>query len=228
MTNFTPLSTMQLISLAAMQDHLNQLTCQANFGHTDWRSMNFNWGLAILDEVMEIHGHLGWKWWKGSQKYNVGLTPENKKQVQLEVIDILHFGLSKSMDAGQIFEDAKHVPEWNLQDSLEELISSIPYTDFHWADFDALAISVGLDAQEIMEIYTGKYALNIFRQDHGYGEGTYCKEWLIPEVSIKYEEDNWYLEQAIANCHEAGQPVTAKAITLYLEHWYALATGGGK
>jgi hypothetical protein len=213
-----------------MQNHLNQLTCLANFGHADWRSMEFNWGLAIVDEVMEIHGHLGWKWWKGSDKYQVGLTEENKKQVQLEVIDILHFGLSKSMQVDQkelgtvAFLEAE---DTNIVYMLKWVaIAAMELQDFSWMDFNSLCQLVELDATEIMEIYTGKYALNIFRQDHGYGEGTYLKEWLIPEISIKYQEDNWYLEQAIANCHEAGQPVTVKAITLYLENWFSKATGG--
>lgn len=223
------LSKKQLSELSKMQDHLNQLTCQANFGHTNWRSMKFNWGLAILDEVMEIHGHLGWKWWKGSDKYNVGLTSENKKQVQLEVIDILHFGLSKHMQTGMAFQNVSgEIPNLTLRESLEELVSTCSYQSFSWCGFDALCNVVDLDASEIIDIYTGKYALNIFRQDYGYGDGTYMKQWLIPEVSSMYQEDNWFLEQAIALLKGEGKEVSVENVTLWLNHWYKLATGGGK
>ena len=228
MVNFTPLSSEQLTQLAAMQDHLNQLTCQANFGHTDWKSMNFNWGLAIVDEVMEIHGHLGWKWWKGSDKYQVGLTPENKKQVQLEVIDILHFGLSDSLDVAYWpSEVGLDLDNTSLECCLNKLIYKLGGY-FPWNTFTSLCKAVDLSAQEIMEIYTGKYALNIFRQDHGYGEGTYCKNWLIPEVSVSFQEDNWFLERAIKIIKDQGGEVTAAGITVILYNWYALATGGGK
>jgi dimeric dUTPase (all-alpha-NTP-PPase superfamily) len=222
----TPLSAEQLDELAAMQDHLNQLTCQANFGHTDWRSMSFNWALAILDEVMEIHGHLGWKWWKGSDKYQVGLTEENKKQVQLEVIDILHFLLSKGMQDGEDWQDYCQETV-ALNDCLNELVHELE-DYFPWNTFNSLCKAVDLDATEIVEIYTGKYALNIFRQDHGYGEGTYLKEWLIPEISIKYQEDNWYLEKTLGDIKRLGAKISFPRVYAELEAYYKLATGGGK
>lgn len=223
------LSKKQISQLSKMQDHLNQLACMVNFGHTDWRSMNFDWGLAIVDEVMEIHGHLGWKWWKGSQKYNVGLTLENKKQVQLEVIDILHFGLSKWMQFGKSSATMGENLGYDLDGCLTFLIASNSKSNyFFWPVLFRICELVDLDASEIMDIYTGKYALNIFRQEHGYGEGTYQKQWLIPEVSIKYEEDNWYLEKIIETLDQEGQEVSVKTVTLWLEHWYRRATGGGK
>ncbi|MNT37792.1 hypothetical protein D3C72_1739480 [compost metagenome] len=48
-----------------------------------------------------------------------------------------------------------------------------------WAD---LARCVGLTEQEVMETYTQKYVLNKFRQDHGYKDGSYVKEWDLGHV----------------------------------------------
>src|SRR5690606_33861732 len=88
-------------TLLAMQDELN------TYVHPEWKKQNFDWSFAIIDEVREIREHLGWKWWK--EGYQVGLTEANRKQVQLEVIDILHFVLSL---AGECHTRADKVQEW--------------------------------------------------------------------------------------------------------------------
>jgi hypothetical protein len=218
----------QLEELAKMQDTLNSMTCMGNFGHADWKKEGWDWGLAVIDEVLEIHGHLGWKWWKGSDHYKQGINIDNKKQIQLEVIDILHFGLSKSMQAGQKFEPTSQLPPvWDLDDALSELLVNSEQTSFSWYAFDALCKALDLTASEIIDIYTGKYALNIFRQDCGYGEGTYQKQWLIPEISIKYQEDNWYLEKILGDIKRLGDKVTVSKVTCELAKHYKLATGGG-
>ena len=216
---FQALTIEQLETLASMQDHLNQLTCQANFGHPDWRLMNFNWGLAIIDEVMEIHGHLGWKWWKGSDKYQVGLTEENKKQVQLEVIDILHFGLSSWLESGRIVPTISNY-DFELQDTLWELRYNSCSTVFDWSAWTCLCKAVDLNAEDIMKIYTGKYALNIFRQDHGYGDGSYEKMWFVSIVHCAPMEDNWFLEQALNDLEVMGKEITAQNVTDQLGIYY--------
>lgn len=236
----TPLSSAQFDSLFEMQDKLNQMTCQNNFGHTDWCKMGFNWNLAILDEVMEIRGHLGWKWWKGSDAYNTGLTIDNKEQIKLEVIDLLHFMLSKELNL-EDGADSNYITKttwygqnykWSFTDSLDEIVEAANWSHAPWVAWYQLCCHLELGAKEIMEIYTGKYALNMFRQENGYGDGSYLKNWLIPEVSAQYHEDNYFVELAIKECHERKLPVTVDGITFRLGRWYRMmskaANEGGK
>jgi hypothetical protein len=53
-----------------------------------------------------------------------------------------------------------------------------------------------MDLDELFRQYVGKNTLNFFRQDHGYKEGSYIKEW-------HGEEDNEVLAQLV-NTLDAG------------------------
>lgn len=167
----------QVTKLLAMQDQLN------TYIHPEWKSQNFDWNFAIIDECREIKEHLGWKWWK--ENYQCGLHEGNRKQVQLEVIDILHFVLSEF--AGE-HEGVKVVTRWFNQGN--ELTPSNWNEVVHWMMeecvtdgvdkaevWSAMAILSGLTTEQVIETYTQKFVLNKFRQDHGYKDGSYVKEW---------------------------------------------------
>ncbi|QHJ81152.1 MAG: hypothetical protein [Bacteriophage sp.] len=202
-TNFQ-FTQQQIQKLLGMQDTLN------SYIHPQWQQQNFNFGLAINDEVMEIHGHLGWKWWK--EGYGVGLTEGNLAQVKLEVIDILHFVLShcwNDWDTNVILDYFNDVM-FN-GDSLEEILDcniaergNGTYMIEAWA---ALARYVGLTEHEIIQTYTQKYVLNKFRQDHGYKDGSYVKVW-DHEFFSKPMEDNEVLERTVATIAQEGGDVT--------------------
>jgi len=218
------LTQTQLDKLAAMQDELNQMVCVSAGFKGSWKEQDWDFGLAIIDECMELHGHLGWKWWKDSSLYHAGVTPANKKQVQLEVIDILHFGLSMLIKEDAVYNAAYWDSHFNdtIQYRIRNLMQDAIAYFFNLPDWEALATHVDLTADDVMEVYTGKYALNKFRQDNGYADGSYKKNWLIPEFSAKFEEDNWYLERSIKQLKDAGQEVTAERITLHLDSYYSL------
>jgi dimeric dUTPase (all-alpha-NTP-PPase superfamily) len=204
----------EVSKLFAMQDTLN------SYIHSEWKTQGFNWGLAIVDECMEIHGHLGWKWWK--QGYQQGLTPANIKQVQLEVIDILHFAVSQVVDRGFLPTAARY--DLNTVShgigGLEYCVNFIlreateGKSDLHhWA---YLAHSVDLTKQQILETYTQKYVLNKFRQDHGYKTGEYCKEWTLNIMSGDTIEDNEVLEFMVYKLKKGGHDTTDEKL-LYSE-----------
>ena len=86
MNKFTP---EQISHMLEMQDELNCLI------HPEWKTQGFEWNIAALAELVEIKEWLGWKWWK--KGYKQGLNESNIKQVQIEVIDILHFWLSEEL-----------------------------------------------------------------------------------------------------------------------------------
>ena len=69
-----------LINMLSMQDRMNTRV------HENWAAQNFEWYRAIWVECGELIDHYGYKWWKKQD-------PE-MEQVQLEVIDIWHFGMS--------------------------------------------------------------------------------------------------------------------------------------
>lgn len=216
----------EVTKLFQMQDTLN------SYIHPAWKTQGFNWGLAIVDECMEIHGHLGWKWWK--KDYQVGLTEGNRKQVQLEVIDILHFVVSSDIDQGYLDykEQISYLNNTVTRSiCLDQVIQGILCAVGNLAKFDyferwvMLAHSVGLTKSQILETYTQKYVLNKFRQDHGYKTGEYCKEWNIRATQfLKLEgtgnstlmEDNQVLEAVVATLQQ-GNHSTIDENLLYAE-----------
>jgi hypothetical protein len=55
-----------------------------------------------------------------------------------------------------------------------------------------LTTVAGITFDELYELYMGKLVLNIFRQEHGYSDGTYIKFW------GDGLEDNQVLEKIIS------------------------------
>lgn len=204
----------QIAGLVTKQDELN------TYIHPEWKTQDFDWNTAIIDECQEIAGHLGWKWWK--KGYKEGLTEANKKQVQLEVIDILHFVLSLDVQEGA---NIINMADW-INSPVPE--GRNPEVTNDWLRCDAangvvtlriwaeLAHSVGLTEQEILETYIQKYVLNKFRQDHGYKDGSYVKVWKVNEPGLHdsedgvkcFWEDNEVLAAEVAHMVIEGQDTT--------------------
>lgn len=223
MNQFTPEQISHMLSL---QDELNSLI------HPEWKTQGFEWNIAALAELVEIKEWLGWKWWK--KGYNQGFNESNKKQIQIEVIDILHFFLSwELVERGT--EEIDYIADsleykaihTDLNKTVESLMICCIMDSYPaWVILGAMKNHVGLSSSEVYETYIGKYTLNIFRQAHGYKTGEYKKHWLLPAISIEFQEDNWYLERAIDEIKDAGHTVTVEEITNRLEYWYGILEGG--
>lgn len=147
--------------------------------HRDWREQGFAWYRAVWIECAEMLDHYGWKWWKKQ-------SPD-LEQVKLELIDIWHFGLSMLLleghGAGQISDvmtraetnsdEVKSFPE-----ELEAFVTAILSTRrFDVAGFVRLMQTIDLSFTDLYAAYVGKNVLNFFRQDHGYQDGSYRKQW---------------------------------------------------
>lgn len=197
----------QVSKLMAMQDQLN------TYIHPEWKSQGFDWETAVNDECLEILGHLGWKWWK-DKTYKQGVTEQNKAQIKLELIDILHFILSQRIETGACLED---VTNWlngsyNDYEGLYELTKHLQSSELNndayefeiWAD---MCRTVELIEIEILETYTQKYVLNKFRQDHGYKDGSYVKVWTSPVDGMPYE-DNEFLAELVEDAKVLGEDST--------------------
>lgn len=163
-----------LITMLTLQHRMNTKV------HPQWIAQRYEWYRAIWIECGELMEHFGYKWWKKQ-------TPD-MEQVRLEAIDIWHFGLSalfvddKSVEqiAGEIAVALEHY-EYGGEDvrSATEALAAHALTThaFSVLLFADLMYAVGLNFDELYRHYVGKNVLNFFRQDHGYKDGTYQKQW---------------------------------------------------
>ena len=170
-----------------MQNKMNQKV------HADWPAQNFEWFRAIWIECGELVDHYGYKWWKKQ-------TPD-MDQVNLEVIDIWHFGMS-ALFKGQPVDEIAHAMESDLKgyeykgvgviEATEALAqNSLETKGFSVVLFWDLLNSCELSFDELYRQYVGKNVLNFFRQDNGYKAGTYVKQW-------QGREDNEHLVELLS------------------------------
>ena len=176
---------------------VNMLTMQHNMNtrvHENWVEQNFEWYRAAWIECGELIEHYGYKWWKKQEP--------DMEQVRLEVIDIWHFGLSALFEDGKGIEQiateigaelAAHSPTGQgVREATEELaLHALQTRGFSPARFWDLMLASGLDFDSLYTAYVGKNVLNFFRQDNGYKEGTYVKNWAG-------REDNEHLVELVA------------------------------
>ncbi|WP_286264494.1 dUTP diphosphatase [Thalassotalea atypica] len=180
------IATNQINQMLSMQDAMNSRVSDT------WRNNNYEWYRAIWVECAEMLDHHGWKWWK-HQEIDV-------PQVQLELVDIFHFGLSLRLMTGQSVtaiaselteQLSQGTDESDFKLALESLASSA-VTDkaFNAAAFADCMRLIDMDLDELFRQYVGKNTLNFFRQDFGYKEGTYIKVW-------NGKEDNEVLAEVV-------------------------------
>jgi len=198
-----PLTVREMLSkICEMQDLLNIHTNGIN-----WKSANIPWYRAIFVECSEMMNYLPWKWWKGGC--------ENLEQLNLELIDILHFGISDILTTEKyllpkinFMINAFEFYKLNNEAPLVELIESLAKSTLQTKHFDIvgfvnIAKRINLDIPEIYKLYIGKNILNKFRQDHGYKQKTYIKIW-------NGKEDNFYLMQVLNEITEIGEDFEQK------------------
>jgi len=177
-----------LRTMLSMQDRMNTRV------HPDWISQEFAWYRALWIECAELIEHYGYKWWKKQ-------SPD-LEQVQLEVIDIWHFGLSALFASGDSIDAmAAHIAAevgdfqaegLGVREATEALaLHALQSKGFSPARFWELMLASGLDFERLYSAYVGKNVLNFFRQDHGYQDGSYHKQW-------QGREDNEHLVEVLA------------------------------
>lgn len=76
-----------------------------------------------------------------------------------------------------------------------------------------LAQAAGLTTETIYKMYVAKNALNIFRKENGYADGTYIKNWFGQEDNVAVER---YLE-----LKDMAEPTAIDDLTAYLNATYA-------
>ena len=177
----------QLATMLKLQSDMNTKV------HADWRQQNFEWYRAIWIECAELLDHYGWKWWKKQ-------TPD-VDQIALELVDIWHFGLSILLLSDETIEsiservisgfDGQTGTGYFAADLEQFTAATLVNKDFDIAGFARLMDGINMDFETLYVGYVGKNVLNFFRQDNGYQDGSYHKQW-------GGKEDNEHLVDIVA------------------------------
>jgi dimeric dUTPase (all-alpha-NTP-PPase superfamily) len=193
------LTSTQLNTMLNLQEGMNKKV------NPQWLTAGYSYLRAAMIESVEAIEHHGWKWWK-AQKLDL-------PQVQMELVDIWHFALShiiiqhdgdinsaSSAIANALLESHTEVifdgnkinfSEATLVENLELMAGLCVAKRFDVPLFLKIVEQAEMDANGLFSQYVGKNILNFFRQDHGYKEGTYIKEW-------HGKEDNEHLVDVLA------------------------------
>jgi dimeric dUTPase (all-alpha-NTP-PPase superfamily) len=145
--------------------------------------------------------YLPWKWWKNGQ--------QDLEQLRLELIDILHFGVSDILINDKLVNTRiNHILNafeyYEIDDmTSEEMIELLTKNTLKTKHFDIttfvkLCKKMDLTLEKIYKLYMGKNILNKFRQDNGYKQQIYQKIW-------DGQEDNIYLMKFLDSVNEIGE-----------------------
>jgi dimeric dUTPase (all-alpha-NTP-PPase superfamily) len=183
--------------------------------HPHWREQNFEWYRAIWVECAELLDHYGWKWWKKQSP--------NQAQIELELVDIWHFGLSILLSNYDIEKSISLISEGMIdqrgsgkfRENLEDFTSNTLQTrSFDLKRFNQVMNDVGLTFEKLYVGYISKNVLNSFRQDKGYQAGTYIKDW----GGI---EDNEYLIKLASKMDPKSENFSSELYTLMEKEYEA-------
>lgn len=189
--------------MLSMQNTLNLAT-----NGEAWRSgvtqlgKTIDWRRCIVMESAELIDSYPWKHWKAVE------AKTDIENVRVELVDIWHFLLSLGLEnfsietCADLFYKALLANQQNNspkpQSVLDEVIvhekmmrlalenaevTSEYLLDLTASFFDSCTVAE-LDFEQLYQIYMAKNVLNKFRQDHGYKEGSYIKEWNGKEDNV--------------------------------------------
>ncbi|MVW71221.1 dUTPase [Bordetella sp. 15P40C-2] len=209
--------------MLTLQDKLNSII------NPDWINAGSRFLRAAFVESAEALEHHGWKWWK---KQTIDLP-----QVQMELIDILHFYLSHTLvEARGSAEDATHLlvadldspdgialdghtyrlPDLDIPQLLELIGGLAVCGRASYKTLEHTMARCELTWQDAFTQYVSKNVLNLFRQENGYKTGTYVKIW-------NGEEDNVVLARLMSTLDPAS-PDFAQTLHAGLQAAYSNIT----
>jgi len=224
----------RILQMLELQQELNDATNGENWeaGLTK-NGKQIDWRRCIYLEAAELVESYPWKHWK-----NIDASPDYEN-IKIEIVDIWHFVMSEALrlykvekrgsitdiantvTAMQGFEKFLATDKGEELDSYAqiELVEEMIKVLFCNSDIDALLVAfltmsskLNLKLPELYELYIGKNILNKFRQNHGYKEGSYIKEW-------NGKEDNVVMQAILASQSD----ITPEALYEALEEAYPKA-----
>lgn len=179
----------KVLTMLRLQHENNTVTQGA-----DWYAKGNSWANAIIAETGEYLESVGYKWWKHQD-----IDIENAKT---ELVDIWHFLLSDLIEPELLF---RPTAQFSFEDRVKPLGQHIafvvdgveekslkPNTEYDKnvtpfinamlnrnpdtvKQFLRLCQRIGMGFDELYTRYVVKNALNRFRQNNGYNDGTYRK-----------------------------------------------------
>jgi len=196
----------RILQMLELQQELNDATNGENWeaGLTK-NGKQIDWRRCIYLEAAELVESYPWKHWK-----NIDASPDYEN-IKIEIVDIWHFVMSEALrlykvenrgtikdianavTAMQGFEEFLATDKGEVLESYAqiELVEEMIKVLFCNRDIDALlsafltmSSKLNLKLPELYELYIGKNILNKFRQNHGYKEGSYIKEWNGKEDNV--------------------------------------------
>lgn len=203
--------TQQLLQTAVENAFANQRELNHRL-RPDWVDQGWQYFRAVAREAMEISDHTNWEWWKKGS-YGQDISEAQMGQIQVELVDLLHFGLSldivrhvqggpstleRAKEYVEAFSDTFTPPFDDAVDSI--IIDALLLREFNVKKFAAACREAKLPLKGLLAMYYGKTALNMFRWDNGYNlpkddPAVYVKMWSIGGAAPA--EDNVYLVEAI-------------------------------
>ena len=206
----------KILLMLQLQAQLNDATNGEEWTKgTTKNGKEINWKRCIYMECAEMIDSFSWKHWK-----SIHQEPD-WDNLQIEVVDVWHFIISLAIEnyaqnfRGGVEDLAIHISQLdsfmkldvknesfdtqkNVIQKVETMMlltlqkENINIEELIREFFDLVLMS-GLDLETLYRLYVGKNILNQFRQDNGYKEGTYVKEWSGQEDNVVmkklWEED---------------------------------------
>ena len=190
----------KVLQMLQLQQQLNDAT-----NGEDWEQgvtkngKVIDWKRCIYMECAEMIDSFAWKHWK-----SIHQDPD-WANLQIEVIDVWHFVMSLALQEyrndfrGSLEELAANTSQLSAYAALSEAAGGFASPEALMTKIEEVMLDVlvregfdlerlmvnffelvrmsGLDIVTLYRLYVGKNILNQFRQDHGYKEGSYVKEW---------------------------------------------------
>lgn len=195
----------QIKTMFKMQDELNKKV------HQDWVSLNRNWVRALWKEAAEILDHIPWKWWKKGEidlpqaqmelvdMFHFGISdiivgtesPGELIGIQYEMANgnsIVNKAIAEFNTDVEEKTTLQEVNDLRLRQTENFIAETLLKNCFPFLTFNNLMVVFGLSPEELYRQYIGKNVLNGFRQERGYKEGTYKKEWFGKEDNVHLVE----------------------------------------
>ena len=158
----------------------------------DYLDKNFNWNSAIIAESGELLDSLGYKWWKKQEP--------DMENVKVEAIDLLHFVISDRIQKNkkmysekeslemtfvELYNEFNNVKVLRDYSTLEDMIFYLIATNSYRINvMKRIFTKLEMSNEDVYIAYITKNCLNKFRQDNGYKDGSYIKNWNGREDNI--------------------------------------------
>ncbi len=224
----------ELIQMLKLQQQLNDATNGKGWENGITKNGKLiDWKRCAYLECAELIESYPWKHWK-----NIDADPDFEN-IKIEAVDIWHFIMSqaladyKTKELGTIEALADNIvnlpnfdtfleptvptekDNYEQIETVEEMMRTLlcgGSTEKLVMQFIDVAMQSGLNLDSLYKLYIGKNILNQFRQDHGYKEGSYIKEW-------NGEEDNVTMQRIL----DETPAITPEALYKALEKYYPKA-----